>query len=78
MKKLLLVLLSSVVAVSAYADETATTSPVYINLNTGFFTMSNLPTGSWAGAINAGYNFNEALAIELGYNLLPSSQYFTS
>ena len=56
MKKLLLVLLTSVVAISAYADETTTTSPVYINLNTGFATMSNLPTGSWAGAINANKN----------------------
>lgn len=75
MKKLLLLLLSSVAAVSVYADEAPTTSPVYINLNTGFATMSNLPTGSWAGALNVGYNFNEALAIEVGYNLLPSSQY---
>ena len=54
------------VVVSVYADEATTTNPVYINLNTGFATMSNLPTGSWAGALNVGYNFNEALAIEVG------------
>lgn len=58
MKKSLLVLLSSMVAVLVYANEAITTSPVYINLNTGFATMSNLPTGLWAGALNVGYNFH--------------------
>ncbi len=76
MKKLLLLIALSVTASLAVADGvTAVTSPVYINLNTGFATMSNLPTGSWAGALNAGYNFNEALAVEVGYSILPSSQY---
>ena len=83
MKKLLLSLLAGM-AVSAYADNAPATtvadtaSPAYINVNTGIAKLYNLPTGSWAGAINAGYNFNQALAIEVGYNLLPSSQFGTT
>lgn len=83
MKKLLITLLAGM-AVSAYADNATvpaaadTLSPVYINLNTGFATLANLPTGSWAGALNVGYNFNHALALEVGYNLLPSSQFGTT
>ncbi len=83
MKKLLLSLLAGM-AVSAYADNASATaagdtaSPAYINVNTGIAKLYNLPTGSWAGAINAGYNFNQALAIEVGYNLLPSSQFGTT
>lgn len=79
MKKLFLLLLSAV-AINSYADSTATAtnetvSPAYINLNTGIAKLYNLPTGSWVGAINAGYNFNDTFAVELGYNLLPSSQF---
>lgn len=66
----------SVTASLVVADGvTAVTSPAYINLNTGCATMSDLPTGSWAGALNAGYSFDEALAVEVGYSILPSSQY---
>ena len=83
MKKLLLLFLSTTFVLT-YADSASATtaaetaSPAYINVNTGFATLANLPTGSWAGAINAGYNFNHALALEVGYNLLPSSQFGTT
>ena len=50
-------------------------SPAYINVNTGFATLDNLPTGSWSGSLNAGYNLNQNLALEGGYNLLASSQF---
>lgn len=82
MKKLLITLLGTI-TINAYADNTTPTtadtlSPVYVNVNTGFATFANLPTGSWAGAINVGYNFNQALAIEIGDTLLPSSQFGTT
>lgn len=60
---------------SLYSTSTSLVSPVYINLNTGVAKLYNLPTGSWVGTINAGYNFNQALAIEVGDSILPSSQF---
>lgn len=80
MKKLLLSsLILAAVSGVAFADEVAAQpydgSGAYINLNTGWATMVNLPTGSWAGAVNAGYNFNRGFALEGGYNLLASSQF---
>lgn len=59
----------------AFAEDN---SPAYINVNTGIAKLYNLPTGSWVGSINAGYNFNDALAIEIGDTLLPSSQFGTT
>lgn len=50
-------------------------STAYINLNTGFATMQALPTGSWSGNFNAGYNFNRAFALEGGYSLFANSQF---
>ena len=50
-------------------------NPIYINLNTGVAKIYNLPTGSWAASVNAGYNFNPYFALEGGYNILASSQY---
>ncbi len=47
----------------------------YMNFNAGLGTMQNAPTGSFAGIINAGYNFNRALALEGGVSFLPSEQY---
>lgn len=78
MKHVLVLLLSSVALTSVYADSLETgvyKSPAYINLNTGIAKVYNLPTGSWAGSINAGYNFNSGFAVEGGYNLLASSQF---
>jgi len=80
MKKLLLTLCCGL-SLNAFASETSsaipsdTTNPVYINVNTGWASLHNLPTGSWVGSVNAGYNFNQALAIEIGDTLLPSSQF---
>lgn len=81
--KILSALLLSAFTLNANASESSSStitpaSPVYINLNTGFATLSNLPTGSWAGAINAGYNFNNAFAAEIGYSMIPSSQFETT
>ncbi len=59
----------------ALADYSNLVSPAYINLNTGVAKIYNLPTGSWAGSVNAGYNFNSSFALEAGYNILASSQY---
>lgn len=50
-------------------------STAYININTGFATMQGLPTGSWTGNLNAGYNFNRAFALEGGYNLFANNQF---
>lgn len=50
-------------------------STAYINLNTGFATMQGLPTGSWTGNLNAGYNFNRAFALEGGYNVFANNQF---
>lgn len=81
MQKILLLLLAgsaSLALADTPSPATTSNSPAYVNLNTGIATLSNLPTGSWAGAINVGYNFNNNLAIEVGYNLLPSSQFGTT
>lgn len=78
MKKIILLLSLVVATVGVFADEVAQPydgSSAYINLNTGWATMVNLPTASWAGAVNAGYNFNRGFALEGGYNLLASSQF---
>lgn len=83
MKKLLIAVLG-ILGLNAYADNTAVTtaadnvSPAYINVNTGIAKLYNLPTGSWSGALNVGYNYNRNLAVEVGYNLLPSSQFGTT
>jgi OOP family OmpA-OmpF porin len=57
------------------ANSSSLDNSVYINLNTGVAKIYNLPTGSWAGSLNAGYNFNSSFALEGGYNILASSQY---
>jgi hypothetical protein len=75
MKKLLLSLLIGGIGT---AIAVTPVSAVYVNVNTGIASLSSLPTGSWVGALNAGYNFNHALAVEVGYNLMPSSQFGTS
>lgn len=82
MRKILAILLCGM-SFGGYAADTtiannSDTSDVYVNVNTGFATFANLPTGSWAGALNVGYNFNQALAIEIGDTLLPSSQLGTT
>ena len=88
MKRLLFVLLS-ITALSAVADGSVSTadnpqsnvgitnssSVAYINVNTGIAKIYNLPTGSWSGSLNAGYNLNQNIALEGGYNLLASSQF---
>lgn len=56
----------------SYADSD---SPVYINLNTGAAKLYNFPSGEWTGNINAGYEFNSALALETGYSLFAGSQF---
>lgn len=62
----------------SFADTTATSndnaSGTYINLNTGVATMQGLPTGSWTGNLNVGYNFNRGFALEGGYNLFANQQ----
>jgi hypothetical protein len=81
MKQFLAALLLSLTG-AAVADNTpninnssSLDNPIYINLNTGVAKIYNLPTGSWAGSLNAGYNFNPYFALEGGYNILASSQY---
>ena len=78
MKKLIFILLAASATMAVADGVTSPASPAYVNVNTGIAKLYNLPTGSWAGSINAGYNFNEALAVEVGYNLLPSSQFGTT
>lgn len=46
-----------------------------ISMSTQIAKVYNLPTGSWSGSLNAGYNLNQNLALEGGYNLLASSQF---
>jgi hypothetical protein len=78
MKRLLLTLLlipTALVLADESSSSTSAQSAVYINFNSGFATLANLPTGSWAGSVNAGYNFNRAFALEGGYNVLASSQF---
>ena len=80
MKKLFLALILVSGASVAFADATDTIQPydgstAYINVNTGWASIHNLPTGSWAGSVNAGYNFNRGFALEGGYNVLASSQF---
>lgn len=57
------------------ANSSSLENPIYLNINTGVAKIYNLPTGSWAGSLNAGYNFNSSFALEGGYNILASSQY---
>ncbi len=61
MKKLLLALVLVSAVGLAFADTADTIQPydgstAYINVNTGWASIHNLPTGSWAGSVNAGYN----------------------
>lgn len=53
MKNILSIILFATTSL-VFADDSA----VYLNANTGISTVSNLPSGSWVGSINAGYNFN--------------------
>lgn len=69
MRKLLILMLLSL-SMLTNADN----SGAYINLNTGVATMQALPTGSWLGNLNAGYNFNRGFALEGGYNLFANQQ----
>lgn len=50
-------------------------SGAYFNLNAGYGTQQFLPNGSFAGSLNAGYNFNRAFALEGGAALLSGKQY---
>lgn len=77
MKKLFLGLIFFIINSLVFADVTSSSAslPVYININNGIATQQFLPTGSWVGTLNAGYNFNSALAIEGGYALLAGSQF---
>ena len=82
-QKILLLLGASLVPLFSSASTTTTptelvaeiSSPAYINVNTGWASIHNLPTGSWAGSLNAGYNVNPYFALEGGYNILASSQF---
>ncbi|MBX9866105.1 MAG: outer membrane beta-barrel protein [Burkholderiales bacterium] len=82
-QKILLLLGASLVPLFSSASTTTTptelvaeiSSPAYINVNTGWASIHNLPTGSWAGSLNAGYNVNSYFALEGGYNILASSQF---
>ena len=73
MKKLLTLFLVSA-AISAVAD-TAATNGAYFNVNAGYATIQNLPTGAATLGVNAGYNFNQALAVEGGWSSMPSQQW---
>ncbi|MDD3267041.1 MAG: outer membrane beta-barrel protein [Burkholderiales bacterium] len=77
MKKSLLFALS-LLAISFANADAASGSGAYVNINTGFATMQALPTGSWTGNINAGYNFNRNFALEGGYNLFANQQFGVS
>lgn len=76
MKKLLIALSLVLGSSLVFADATQSSdgSGTYINLNTGVATMQGLPTGSWTGNLNVGYNFNRAFALEGGYNLFANQQ----
>lgn len=78
MKKLITLLLSGLIANVCAVETVAGDSGAYVNVNSGIAKLYNLPTGSWAGSVNAGYNFNQAFAIEIGDTLLPSSQFGAS
>lgn len=77
MKKLLVLLSLATASTFAIADTTQPYdgSGAYLNLNTGFATLGNLPTGEWTGNFNAGYNFNRAFALEGGYNMISGLQF---
>ena len=75
MKKLIGVLL---VTCFNFAGAYESISPAYININTGIAQLYNLPTGSWASGVNAGYNIESGFAVEGGYTFLPSSQFGTT
>lgn len=70
-----LFLIVAISSASAFANISTDTSPAYVNINTGVAKVYNLPTGSWIGNINAGYNINRSFALEAGYNILASSQF---
>jgi OmpA-OmpF porin, OOP family len=52
--------------------------PVYINVNAGWAYQNAVPSGSAAGTLNAGYNFNPYFAVEGGYALLYGNNYNTA
>lgn len=62
------------IAVNAMADDNS--NNIYINANTGIATMSSLPTGSWMGSINAGFNIvPKYFGVEAGYNIITGNQF---
>jgi OmpA-OmpF porin, OOP family len=54
------------------------TYPVYVNFNAGWGYQNALPSGSFAGTLNAGYNFNQYFAVEGGYALLDGNNFNTT
>ncbi|MDD3266613.1 MAG: outer membrane beta-barrel protein [Burkholderiales bacterium] len=73
MEKTLLLCLLGVLTISLANADSA--NGAYINANAGYGSLQNLPTGSFALGINAGYNFNRAFALEAGWTNLSSNQY---
>jgi OOP family OmpA-OmpF porin len=84
MRKLLFTLLVSASVIATAAEGVYDVQPIYINLNTGvatgysftnnYGTDTGQPSGSSANnyslGANLGYNFNQYVAAEIGYNQL--------
>lgn len=83
--RVLLLSLVSIVAKNAVAatndadlSSSSANNPVYINVNAGWGYQNAVPSGSVAGTLNAGYNFNPYFAVEGGYALLWGNNYNTT
>lgn len=70
----LLVVLTSVLATTAFADE-YNNDGWYFDLGAGASKTENLPTGAANINVNVGYEFTKGLGLEVGWIGMPSQQY---
>jgi len=70
---------SGVAPSAVIADQSVTldnsSAKYYVSLDTGIAIAQYLSTGEWIGNLNVGYNYNQYLAVELGYTLMSGTQY---
>lgn len=74
MKFKLLIILTSILTTTAFADE-YNNNGWYFDLGAGASKTENLPTGAANINVNVGYEFTKGLGLEVGWIGMPSKQY---
>ena len=75
MKKLLWLILTTTSTLVSATSASTYDSGVYFNMNAGFASIQNLPTGTVALSSNVGYKFNRGFALEAGWTGMPNEQW---